>query len=190
MNFCIGEASAGTNSARKPAWIVSKTVSEVLIEVSGKCQSCGAEAKILLDHGKSDDNCEICGSPPFGCKRMEGLIYVVQNRHQEGVKVGLTTKSIQERLKQLSSTGVPGAFEVVAIFPSSKPKADEKKVHEKLQRYNLAKEHFQLDPIEAVLKAYRALKREPIFYNKSLENTFKLKREQARIEMQLRLSKQ
>jgi len=161
----------------------------VLIEVSGKCQSCSAEAKILLDHGKSDDTCESCGNPPFGYKKMEGVIYVVHNRHQQGVKVGLTTKSIQERIKHLSSTGVPGIFEIVAIFPPDKPKADEKKVHEKLQRYNLAKEHFQLDPIEAVLKAYRALKREPIFYDKSLENTFKLKREQARIEMQLRLKK-
>jgi hypothetical protein len=95
---------------------------------------------------------------------------------------------MEQRLKSLSSTGVPGEFMPIAIFPSDRPAQDEKKVHEKLRRFHLAKEHFDLEPVEAVLGAYRALnKRRPIFFNPELEKTFHLKLEEARIQMQLRL---
>jgi hypothetical protein len=139
-------------------------------------------------NGDPLDDCPSCGQAPFTSRRIKGLVYVVSNPNQTGVKVGLTTKSMEQRLKSLNSTGVPGDFEPIAVFPSDRPDADEKRVHEKLRRYNIAKEHFDLEPIDAVLGAYRALnKRRPIFFDSSLEETFELKLEEAKIQMRLRL---
>lgn len=116
------------------------------------------------------------------------MIYIAHNPHIGGVKIGLTTKHIEERLKALSSTGVPGRFDVIAIFPSDKPKEDERKVHEKLKRKRLDKEHFQVEPLEAALAAYRALnRREPIFYDSDLQDAFYLRLESDKITMQLKL---
>lgn len=160
----------------------------MLTEFSGVCQHCAAEVKLLILDGSSVDDCKGCGQNPFAMRRIKGVIYILSNEHQMGVKIGLTEKTIDHRIKQLESTGVPGKFIKVAIFPSDKPKVDEKRIHDKLQRYNLSKEHFQLEPVEAVLKAYRALnKRRPIFYDKNIEETFNLKLEEARIKMKLQL---
>jgi hypothetical protein len=160
----------------------------MLLEIIGICQHCAEEVKVLVLNGEPLDRCNACGEPPFGVRQVKGLIYVVSNPHQVGVKVGLTTKSMEQRLKELSSTGVPGDFEPIAIFPSDRPKADEKRVHDKLKRFNIAKEHFDLDPIEAVVKAYRALnRRTPIFFDDEKRSTFELMLEHARTEMQLRL---
>jgi hypothetical protein len=160
----------------------------MLLEVVGICQHCAEEVKVLMLNGEALDECAKCGQAPFSPRRITGLIYIVKNSNQVGVKIGLTTKSMESRLKSLNSTGVPGDFEPIAIFPSDRPAADEKKVLEKLRRHNIAKEHFDLEPIEEVLGAYRALnKRRPIFFDDRLEETFRLKLEEARIQMQLRL---
>ena len=161
----------------------------LLVEISGVCQNCAEQVKVLMMDGEPVSNCTSCDETPFGSKSVKGVIYVVANKNQIGVKVGLTTKHIDQRVKALSSTGVPGRFEKIAIFPSDRPEADEKKVHEKLARHRLDKEHFDLDPVEAVLKAHRALNyREPIFFDEKLRGRFKLLKEQGRIEMKLRLS--
>lgn len=161
----------------------------MLIEISGVCQHCKADVKTMTLNGASLDLCAGCHQEPFSLNATKGIIYVAVNPNQKGVKVGMTTKSIEQRMKSLSSTGVPGAFRAVAIFPSKRPKADEKRVHAKLRKYNIAKEHFELHVIDAVLKAYRALgKRSPIFFRKEDEERFKLMLEQAKLEMKLRLS--
>ncbi|HEY8609404.1 MAG TPA: GIY-YIG nuclease family protein [Noviherbaspirillum sp.] len=160
----------------------------MLIEVTGVCQHCGNDVKVLMLNGETIDQCQSCAESPFEARLVKGLIYVVSNPNQKGVKVGLTTKSMEQRLKSLNSTGVPGDFIPIAIFPSDKPSADEKKVHEKLRRYNLAKEHFDLQPVDAVLGAYRALnRRKPIFFDSDIEETFYLKLEEDKIKMKLRL---
>lgn len=160
----------------------------MLIEVSGICQHCAESVKIILYNGLPISDCSACGKSPYTTRLLKGLIYVVSNPNQTGVKVGMTTKTIEERVKALSSTGVPGTFERIAIFPSDNPLSDEKKVHEKLSRSRIVKEHFDLDPVDAVLGAFRALKRRPIFFDKNLEKTFDLKLAAAKIKMQLRLS--
>ena len=131
----------------------------MLLEVSGICQHCAAEVKVLMLNGEALDECFECKQNPFSPRLIKGLIYIVSNPNQVGVKVGLTTKTMEQRLKSLNSTGVPGDFEPVAIFPSDRPSADEKRVHEKMRRHNIAKEHFDLEPIDAVLAAYLALKK-------------------------------
>jgi hypothetical protein len=113
----------------------------------------------------------------------------VSNPNQVGVKIGMTKKSIRQRLKSLNgNTAVAGKFEPVAIFPSDKPEADEKRVHKKVERQTIAKEHYDLEPVEATLKAYRALNyRRPIFFDRETEETFDLRVEEDRIKMKLKL---
>jgi predicted nucleic acid-binding protein len=160
----------------------------MLLEIQGICQHCAEEVRILVLNGDALDECHKCKQSPFTSKVFKGIIYVVSNPNQIGVKIGLTTKTMEQRLKSLNSTGVPGDFQPVAIFPSDSPVADERRVHEKLRRRNLAKEHFDLDPVDAVLAAYRALnKRRPIFFDQDIKETFDLRLEEARIQMQLRL---
>jgi hypothetical protein len=160
----------------------------MLIEFSGICQNCRKNVKILTINESCLENCSDCGQPPFIIKKIKGIIYIAKNENQKGVKIGITEKSIDARIKQLESTGVPGKFIKIAIFPSDKPKIDEKKVHTALKKYNLSKEHFELEPIEAVLKTFRALKKkvEPIFFDKNNEAIFNLKNEEARIQTLLR----
>jgi hypothetical protein len=163
----------------------------MLLELSGVCQNCGVEVRVLSLNGELVGACSACDESPMEISRVGGLVYIVSNEHQRGVKIGQTTKPIHQRLKSLNSTGVPGKFDVVAIFPSRKPRQDEQKVHHKLRRHHLEKEHFDVDPVEAALGAYRALnRRDPIFFEDSIERAFSLRLEEARVRMQLRLSGQ
>lgn len=160
----------------------------MLLEHTGVCQHCVKEFTVLVKDGEVLENCPQCGKVPFTVNKLAGIVYVVSNPHQAGVKIGMTEKAIEQRLRSLSSTGVPGNFQPIVIFPSKRPRADETRVHEKLKRYRIEKEHFDLDPIEAALGAYRALnRRKPIFFDKCVEETFYLRLEQARIQMKLAL---
>lgn len=160
----------------------------MLIEHTGICQHCVKEFTIMANNGKPLEGCPQCGKVPFTANELAGIVYVVSNPHQAGVKIGMTEKSIEQRIRSLSSTGVPGNFQPIVIFPSKRPRADETRVHEKLRRHRMEKEHFNLDPIEAALGAYRALnRRKPVFFDKGVEETFYLRLEQARIQMRLAL---
>ena len=161
----------------------------MLLEVKGQCQACGQNYKIIITKDFLSQNCNECGESPNKIKLFKGLIYVVKNPNQTGVKVGLTTKSIEDRLKSLNSTGVPGKFAVQVIFPSDRPKEDEKKAHDKLQRHRLDKEHFDLNPLEAALNIYTALNRRlPLFYNNILRKEFDEELGRRRREMERRLN--
>lgn len=161
----------------------------MLFEFSGICQNCAESVRTIIHDGELQGRCPACGMTPFGLERIPGLVYVVSNPNQVGVKVGMTTKSIQQRIKSLNSTGVVGSFEPIVVFPSKNPKKDEKRVHDKLARSKIAKEHFDVDPVEAALKAYRALgkRQRPIFFSDDVEKEFDLRDKKARIEMQLRI---
>ena len=122
-------------------------------------------------------------------KKFKGIIYIASNPDVTGVKVGLTTKDVNERMKQLSGTGVPGKFELIACFPSDRPKADEKKAHDILRKYNMAKEHFDTTPLAATQAVFKALNRKtPIFYNSDVEQQFNDARAERRVIMANRLA--
>ncbi|NTZ43614.1 hypothetical protein G7A66_11075 [Altererythrobacter sp. SALINAS58] len=57
---------------------------------------------------------------------------------------------------------------------------DERKAHEKLSRSNMAKEHFELDAVTAVIRVRSILKREPAFIHKSIEAAVAERREELR----------
>lgn len=161
----------------------------MLFEVKGICKHCAEEVSVLVHNGSATSKCEACGESPFQIETIKGVVYVVKNPNQRGVKIGITSKTVEDRIKALNSTGVPGRFEPVAIFPSPTPRKHEKKVHEKLAKHRIEKEHFDLESVDAALKVFRILNKniKPIFYDDDTRDTFKLKLEKARIEMQLRL---
>lgn len=160
----------------------------MITEIEGKCSNCGAPFSSVSMNGRFFSNCVSCDRPPVSIRPFAGLVYVVKNANQVGVKIGMTEKPIDQRIKALSSTGVPGRFDIVALFPSDRPKSDEKRIHDALSKKRLAKEHFELEPMDAVLKCYNVLnKRRPIFSDASLEREFYLRLELRRTEMQLRL---
>lgn len=163
---------------------------QLLYEFKGVCHHCAEEQTVLIHNGELMADCPGCGASPFGFRKLGGMVYVVTNTNQKGVKIGSTTKTVEERVKGLSSTGVPGKFIPIAIFAHDKPKDAEKRVHKKLLKYRIEKEHFDLSPLDAVLGAYRALNKrvDPIFYDRGLERRFWLQLEHARTEMQIRLA--
>jgi hypothetical protein len=161
----------------------------MICEIKGLCPECLEETFVLVHNEKIITQCTHCKATPFEFNRIEGVVYVVKNQNQSGVKIGLTRKTVEQRCKSLSSSGVAGTFEPIAIFPTDNPKKHEKIVHEKLSRYRLDKEHFNLGTVEASLRVYRALNKriEPIFYDDGIKETFQLELEKAKIEMKLRL---
>lgn len=82
---------------------------------------------------------------------MRGYVYVLSNRAIPNlVKIGYTTRSIEQRIQELSSTGVPGKF--VAEFYCLVDNAPyvEKGIHNKLSRDHFDKEFFKCSSKEAV----------------------------------------
>ena len=160
----------------------------MLYEIKGICNNCAEEYKIIISDSDTYGICPDCGQQPIKFKKFNGMVYVISNPNQRGVKVGLTSKDIDTRVKQLNTTGVVGKFSKIALFPSDRPKTDEKKAHNKLKKFQIVKEHFELTPTEAVLYIFRALnRREPIFYDKEVEREFNDELEKARVKMQKNL---
>jgi len=162
----------------------------MIYEMKGICQHCASAYKILLVDSLLNSPCPDCGEDPIKVKKYKGLVYIVHIPKQDGVKVGFTTKDINVRLKELSHTGVSGKFEVIALFPSNKPKDDEKKAHDKLsKKYERYLEHFDTTPAIATQCVYRALnKRTPIFHCSEVEQQFYEELALNRIIMKRRLS--
>lgn len=78
---------------------------------------------------------------------MIGYIYFLTNIAIPGlIKIGHTTNSLEERLSQLNSTGVPAPFHVAASFQVENPSQIEKIIHKKLNkhRYNKNREFFEI----------------------------------------------
>lgn len=88
---------------------------------------------------------------------MRGFVYVLANEAIPGLlKIGYTTRTVEERIQELTTTGVPGRF--VAEFYCEVDDAPylEKVVHAKLFRRRYDKEFFRCDPPLAV-KAIKEL---------------------------------
>jgi hypothetical protein len=68
------------------------------------------------------------------------------------VKIGFTTRSVEERVAELSAaTSVPGPFVIEGVFPSSEPEQHELAAHGKLAMARVeSKEFFRVDLTEAI----------------------------------------
>jgi hypothetical protein len=75
-----------------------------------------------------------------------GLVYVLSNSAMPGlIKIGFTTRSIMERIDELSHTGVPAKFEMEIEVSTSDPEMLEKRLHIAFSRYHYKKEFFKCD---------------------------------------------
>lgn len=84
-----------------------------------------------------------------------GWLYLLTNPAMPGsVKIGMTTRSPEERAQELASTGVPMPFHVAAAWAVHDVREAERDAHEALARYrvNDAREWFRLS-VPAAIKA-------------------------------------
>lgn len=85
---------------------------------------------------------------------MPEYVYILTNPRMTGlIKIGKTTKSPQQRMKELHSTGVPEPFELECAFIVDNCAAREKNVHRILNKYRLSgREFFEIGVESALLK--------------------------------------
>ncbi|MCV2873232.1 GIY-YIG nuclease family protein [Defluviimonas sp. WL0050] len=84
-----------------------------------------------------------------------GWLYLLTNPAMPAlVKIGMTTRSPEERAQELASTGVPMPFHVAAAWAVDDVRAAERDAHAALARYrvNDAREWFRLS-VPAAIKA-------------------------------------
>jgi hypothetical protein len=95
-----------------------------------------------------------------------GFVYVLSNPAFPGLlKIGFTTRSIEERIAELNcSTSVPAPFEVVGYYSCENPQKDERTVHLALDCCRApGKEFFAIKPQQALDLLTEVLGRPPIF---------------------------
>lgn len=78
---------------------------------------------------------------------MEGFLYCLVNDAMPGyVKIGMTTRSVQERMAELYTTGVPVPFRCVACKRVQAVESVEARVHKVLADYRVPyREFFRVD---------------------------------------------
>jgi hypothetical protein len=75
-----------------------------------------------------------------------GHVYVLSNSAMPGlIKIGFTTRSIRERIEELSHTGVPAKFEIELEISTVVPEMLEKRLHIVFAPYHFQKEFFKCD---------------------------------------------
>lgn len=151
-------------------------------QVTLTCAKCGRENRAILSASTTEATCNSCDAQVLKARRFAGVIYVMSHPNVDGVKIGKTERNVFTRAKQISGTGVPGQFVVMAAFPSVNPDKDERKVHEKLSRSWMDKEHFDLDPVVAVTKIRSILSREPAYIDPTIEAAVAALREEQRLK--------
>lgn len=71
---------------------------------------------------------------------MSEYIYIANNKHMQGLlKIGFT-KNPSERLISLQTTGVPTAFELIALFPVDRGMQCERAIHSALNRFRVERD--------------------------------------------------
>ena len=86
-------------------------------------------------------------------KKIIGTVYFLVNTKMPGLlKIGYTNTSVNNRLSQLNSTGIPVPFELGACFLVNKPSECEKQIHTKLRPYRLSdkREFFEISLKKAI----------------------------------------
>jgi hypothetical protein len=82
---------------------------------------------------------------------MCGFLYVLSNKSMPGLlKIGYTTRSIEERIRELNSTGVPKSFELEFFCEVNQSAKFERLIHKTLEQYGYGKEFFECSINQAV----------------------------------------
>ena len=85
-----------------------------------------------------------------------GLVYILSHKAMPNLlKIGYTDRALKERMRELESTGVPGAFTAELYFYTDKPKVYESTLHRTFNLYRHKKEFFkiQIGDVIAVIDA-------------------------------------
>lgn len=107
------------------------------------CNECKEFTSVNQDKEKKI-HCKKCNSLLGAIREFDGYVYVLWSELMPTLfKVGMTTRSVEERAKELStSTGVPAEFKIVAYFKSKDALKCEQTVHKKLSEYRVEKKEF------------------------------------------------
>lgn len=84
-----------------------------------------------------------------GAYNMKDIIYVLTNEAMPGlVKIGFTTTSVEQRIRELDGTGIPLSFECFYAAVVREGKWVEKKIHDLFRdvRVRFNREFFRVDP--------------------------------------------
>ena len=77
---------------------------------------------------------------------MSGFIYLLSHEVMPNLlKIGFTTRTVKERVQELSSTGVPGKFTIELYFEVDNAPLFENLLHKSLNEYRFEKEFFKID---------------------------------------------
>ncbi len=107
-----------------------------------------------------------------------GFIYVLSNESIPGLlKIGFTTRSVEERAEELYTTGVPTKFKIEFKLKVTDPGIWERKVHEHLSDFKESKEWFRIPVQDAIQKIHavvgkNGLKNIELYTSKNLEREF------------------
>jgi hypothetical protein len=115
--------------------------STVIIEASNNDDSVSEDS--TLNH---EVNNRITSEPKVN---KSGFVYCLTNNLMPGIcKVGFTTRSPYDRLKELSGTNLPEDWEVEWAYPFSNPGNIEKSIHKDMNKYRLRpdREFFKMAP--------------------------------------------
>jgi hypothetical protein len=88
---------------------------------------------------------------------MSGIIYVLSHKAMPDLlKIGYTSRKIEERVQELSSTGVPGKYRIELYFQADDAPQFELLLHKTLREFHFEKEFFKAD-IGTVIRAVHGL---------------------------------
>lgn len=138
-------------------------MSGYIVKIDCECGICNT---VFLRGDKSDIRCGDCGRLLFSAYRNRGYVYILSNESMPRLlKIGYTERSVEERVVELNSTGVPVPFEVDAIFYSANPQEDESLIHNSLCnfRINKCREFFAIEPAHAIQLISELLNSIPFF---------------------------
>ncbi|BBD09492.1 GIY-YIG nuclease family protein [Desulfovibrio ferrophilus] len=76
-----------------------------------------------------------------------GFVYVLSNSllQRNLIKIGKTNRSINKRISELQTTGVPGKFKLEFALETANCSIVEREVHKELSEYLVSKEFFKID---------------------------------------------
>ena len=84
-----------------------------------------------------------------------GYIYCLSNQSMPGLlKIGMTTRTAEERVKELYTTGVPTPFKIEITKQVTKPYEKESLIHKVLEKYRIPSREFFKISLEEVNKIF------------------------------------
>jgi hypothetical protein len=139
------------------------------MEILVRCQQCSRENTVAIIKGnRGKPKCTGCNCVLIDYVPVDGYIYILSNPKMKGLlKIGLSTRPVQERIAELSSaTGVPAPFELEAYFVSTDPEGHEQRIHDSLAAHRVkGKEFFELQISRALQVAESICERPPAYLN-------------------------